>query len=70
MNNNRIKILRVDHVLATQKQFGDMLGVSKITVGNWEIRKVMPSAKLCSKILELANEYNFDLTLEDILSGK
>jgi len=55
MNGSEIRALRKKLKLS-QQEFADKLGVSKCTVGRWEIDKVEPSPLAVARIKELAEE--------------
>jgi putative transcriptional regulator len=51
----KIKKLR-DEMLLTQEEFGEMLGVSLVTVNRWENGKYEPAIKIKRKLRELLKE--------------
>ncbi len=65
----KVKDLR-DFLKVNQKEFGRILGVSRITVGNWETRNSNPSLKSSYKIIRVANSVQFPITLEEIMSER
>lgn len=55
----RIKKLR-DEMLLTQEEFGEVLGVSLVTVNRWENGKFEPAIKIKRKLRQLFIEYNIN----------
>lgn len=55
----KIKELR-DEMLLTQEEFGEVLGVSLVTVNRWENGKFEPAIKIKRKLRELFIEYNIN----------
>ncbi|MGI6675217.1 MAG: helix-turn-helix domain-containing protein [Bacilli bacterium] len=55
----KIKKLR-DEMLLTQEEFGEILGVSLVTVNRWENGKFEPAIKIKRKLRELFKEYKID----------
>ena len=51
----KIKKLR-DEMLLTQEEFGEVLGVSLVTVNRWENGKYEPAIKIKRKLRELLKE--------------
>ncbi len=55
----KIKKLR-DEMLLTQEEFGEVLGVSLVTVNRWENGKFEPAIKIKRKLRQLFIEYNIN----------
>ncbi len=55
----KIKKLR-DEMLLTQEEFGEVLGVSLVTVNRWENGKFEPAIKVKRKLRQLFIEYNIN----------
>ena len=61
-----VRIIRSRH-LKTQLEFGKMLGVSRVTIGSYELGNSSPSNKMIEKLLELARQCNIECNAEDFL---
>lgn len=55
MMANEIKNLR-ESLFLDQKQFGDLLGVSRTTISDWENNKKSPSLKNKKKLKEIKDK--------------
>lgn len=53
----RIKKLR-EKLIVSQKELGDILGVSYVTVNRWETGKFEPTIKMKRKLQELFDKNN------------
>lgn len=61
---DKVRKLR-DHLELSMEAFGEILGVSKQTVSNWENAKREPTKKMRESLNELAKQYNVKLNFTD-----
>jgi len=66
MKNNKVKNLRLQLQL-TQRQFAKELGVTLLSVCNYESGKHIPHSLTMEKIIQLAKRYRIKLELSDLL---
>lgn len=66
---NTIKTLRKT-LLLTQEQFARKIGASRISVGCWERGIYNPSISAAEKIIALAKQHNFLVTIGMLVRGE
>lgn len=62
--SDKVRKLR-DHLELSMESFGEILGVSKQTVSNWENAKREPTKKMRESLNELAKQFNVKLNFTD-----
>lgn len=62
-----VKKLRLD-LLLEQKEFGEMLGVTKTSICNYEMGNRKPRLPIIRKMVEIAKKNKVKISLEDFLT--
>lgn len=69
--NDRLRVLRIQREI-TQKQLGDMLGVSSVTIRNWESGTKLPSMNAIislTKVFGTTSDFLLGIRPDNILKG-